>query len=190
MAGQSIETEIKLAVPGADIARRRLEDAGFRQTRPRTFESNTVWDTPAGSLRAGAQLLRLREFGGLFILTYKGPPAEGRHKSREEIELAISDPAALAAILTRLGFQPRYHYEKYRSEFRLSGEAGLATLDETPCGVFLELEGSSAWIDTTAQELGFTPEDYILLSYLRLWEKHASRHGLDPARMVFRERQD
>jgi adenylate cyclase class 2 len=179
MPGHSIETEIKLAIPDAETGNRLLNDAGFRQTHPRTFESNILWDTPDGDIRASSQLLRLREFGGRFLLTYKGPADQGRHKSREEIELTVSDAAALSAILERLGFKPGYRYEKYRSEFRQPNENGLATLDETPCGIFLELEGQPAWIDTTAQKMGFSPEDYILLSYIRLWEQYATRNGLD-----------
>jgi hypothetical protein len=34
-------------------------------------------------------------------------------------------------------------------------------LDETPAGVFLELEGPSRWIDRTARRLGFAESDYL-----------------------------
>ena len=58
------ETEIKLAVAGAVAARRKLRAAGFRVTRRRVFEANTVFDTNALSLRKRQELLRLREAGG------------------------------------------------------------------------------------------------------------------------------
>src|ERR1700686_3565871 len=110
-ATQSIinqETEIKLAVRDAKFARRRLPPPGFRVSRPRVFEANTVFDTPRRSLRKAASLLRVREAGGTVTLTYKGRPMAGRHKSREELELKIPHADAMAAILTRLGFQPAF----------------------------------------------------------------------------------
>ena len=106
------------ARPDAATARRLLRRAGFRVSRRRVFEANTVFDTPDLSLRASQQLLRVREAGGVVTLTYKGPPAVARHKSREELELEVSAAAPMAAILDRLGFRPVFRYEKYRTEYR------------------------------------------------------------------------
>ena len=78
------------------------------------------------------------------MLTYKGPAAAGKHKDREELEVETSDPSRLAEMLARLDFRPVFRYEKYRTEYRRGDEAGLATLDETPVGAYLELEGAPA----------------------------------------------
>jgi adenylate cyclase class 2 len=117
-------------------------------------------------------------------LTHKGPPEPGKHKSREELELTATDPATLAAIFERLGFQRVFRYEKYRTEFQRE-KTGTVTLDETPIGVYLELEGPPAWIDRTAHLLGFGQSDYILDSYGRLYVTWCERQGRTPTDMVF-----
>ena len=37
------------------------------------------------------------------------------------------------------------------------GSRGIAMLDETPVGTYIELEGSEAWIDRTARRMGLAP---------------------------------
>ncbi len=118
------ETEIKLAVPDAKTARGLLRAAGFRVSKRRVFETNTVFDTPELSLRRAATLLRVRQAGGVATVTYKGPPVVARHKSREELELEISDARAMGAIIERLGLGPVFRYEKYRTEYRQPGRSG------------------------------------------------------------------
>ena len=179
------ETEIKLAVDDVKTARRKLRAAGFRVARPRVFEANMVFDRSKASLRRQRTLLRLREAGKTSTLTYKGPPIPGRHKSREEIETHVDDPAAMRTILERLGFRAEWRYEKYRTEYKLERGAGMATLDETPIGVYLELEGSPRWIDRMARVLGFKHEEYITASYGRLYLDYCKRRRLKPRDMVF-----
>jgi adenylate cyclase class 2 len=186
MATGQREIEIKLPVPDAATARKLLRRAGFRVSRRRVFEANTLFDTLVMSLRVSRQLLRVREAGGVVTLTYKGPPAMGRHKSREELELEMSAAPPMAAILQRLGFQPVFRYEKYRTEYGRFGSAGVATLDETPVGVYLELEGTPHWIDRTARELGFGEADYITASYGRLYLDWCQRNGITPGNMLLR----
>ncbi|MGA2773749.1 MAG: class IV adenylate cyclase [Bryobacteraceae bacterium] len=179
------ETEIKLAVPDVKTARGLLRAAGFRVSKRRVFETNTVFDTPELGLRRAATLLRVRRAGGVDTVTYKGPPDVGRHKSREELELEISDARAMCAIIERLGLGPVFRYDKYRTEYRQPGRSGMATLDETPAGVYLELEGTAQWIDRAARKLGFTEEDYITASYARLWLDWCEWHGVGPLDMLF-----
>jgi adenylate cyclase class 2 len=185
MTHQSRETEIKLKVGDAGEARQLLLGSGFRETRARAFESNTIFDGPGLPLRTGRELLRVRTAGELFTLTFKGPSEHGKYKTREELELKISSAETMNAILRRLGFEPVFRYEKYRTEFRDGN--GAAVLDETPLGVYLELEGSPEWIDAAAARLGFGERDYITASYARLYFDHCERAGLKPAHMVFTE---
>jgi len=184
-AGKTTETEVKLAVPSVEDAKRRLRRAGFRVLHTRVFEANEIFDTPELRLRANSELLRLREAGGAAILTYKGPPLRSRHKSREEVETKVSNPGALRRILLATGFTLVFRYEKYRTEYVRAGEAGHATVDETPLGCYMELEGDGAWIDATAGLLGFTPADYITLSYGSLYVEWCGREGITPQNMVF-----
>ncbi len=179
------EVEIKLALPDADTARRLLRSRGFRVSKRRVFEANTVFDTYRLQLRRQALLLRIREVGGRTILTFKGRPDPGKHKSREELELELGKPQPLTTILDRLGFLPVFRYEKYRTEFQASGNDGIATVDETPIGVYVELEGKPRWIDRTARALGFSERDYITGSYGRLYLEWCRRHGVKPAHMTF-----
>lgn len=184
----SVETEIKLRAPDASRARELLLEAGFEQEHERAFESNTVFDTPEKSLLARRHLLRLREFRGESILTFKGAPVGGPHKTRPEFETAIASSAALRQILEALGYAPFFRYEKFRTSFRLPGARGHAMIDETPIGVFLELEGDADWIDRIASRLGFGQDDYIIESYGALWRSYCLEHGIDAGDMVFAER--
>jgi adenylate cyclase class 2 len=76
-------------------------------------------------------------------------------------------------------------YEKYRTEYISTIEPGTVTLDETPIGTFLELEGPPDWIDATARRLNFTEADYIVESYGKLYSDYCIKHGLAPADMRY-----
>lgn len=185
MSTTPTETEIKLAVPDVPTARKLLRTAGFTISRRRIFESNVIFDTPALSLRRASMLLRRRQAGRLTTVTYKGRPSIGKHKSREELELSVTSAATMDAIFERLGFRPTFRYEKYRTEYRLARGNGVATLDETPVGNYLELEGTPAWIDRMAHRMGFEEHDYITASYARLYFEWCKKKRRKPGDMVF-----
>jgi adenylate cyclase class 2 len=180
------EIEIKLAMADAAAGRAILRRAGFHVSRRRVFENNTVFDTAQRTLRGAGALLRVRTAGRAATLTYKGPAVAGsRHKNREEMEVAVPDARTTAAIVERLGFEPVFRYQKYRTEYSEASGGGMATLDETPIGVYLELEGSPRWIDRTARRLGFAESDYITASYATLYVEGCQRRGVTPDDMVF-----
>ncbi len=59
-----------------------------------------------------------------------------------------------------------FRYEKFRTTYALRSVPGLKIeLDETPVGIYLELEGSFAAIDRGASLLGFGRKDYLKDSY-------------------------
>lgn len=180
------EVEIKLRVE-EDLARvrRRLESAGFKISKARVFESNILFDTAERKLRESSQLLRLRRVGDECILTFKGLPSPGKYKSREEIETGVSEEANLELIFARLGFVPVFRYEKFRTEHQAPGQDGVVTLDETPIGVYLEIEGSAEWIDRTAELLGFSEQEYITKSYGGLYLDYCREHGIAASNMIF-----
>lgn len=186
-AGKSnLEVEIKLRVEDAASGRRLLRRAGFRVRRRRIFESNVIYDTPGRRLRADGKMLRIRQAGRKIVLTYKGLASPGRHKTREELEVHLSDAERFGQVMDRLGLEPSFYYEKYRTEFMRSGSPGIATLDETPIGALIELEGPPQWIDATARELGFDASSYITKSYAELF-LGAGRPGWKRGpRMAFR----
>jgi adenylate cyclase class 2 len=176
------ETEIKLFWQGsAEEARALIERHGYGLLSPRTLENDQLFDLPSGSLRQSDQILRLRrmssaEEGQHAMVTYKGCASREVYKSREEIEFDVSDPDAFALVLERLGYSPGFRYEKYRTMFKAYGEPGLITIDETPIGVYLELEGPQAWIDSTAARLGFAPGRFLTVSYAALYREHLEGH--------------
>ena len=179
------EVEVKIAVRSALAARAKLRAAGFRLRSARVLEQNMVLDDGQGSLRAKGLLLRLRRAGKKIVCTFKGPAARGVHKRRDEYEFEASDLNACVAVFGGLGLRPSFLYEKYRAEFERAGEAGHVTVDETPIGVFMELEGPARWIDATAKDLGFGRAEYITASYTTLYFAWCREHEVAPGNMVF-----
>lgn len=185
MANNWREIEIKLPVADVNDGRRRLRKAGFEVAKRRVLEKNTLYDTESLDLRRTSRMLRVREVGKNSILTFKGVPDVGKHKSREEIETELSSGPAFSAILERLGYGPTFRYEKFRTEFERRGSKGVATLDETPIGIYIELEGAPQWIDRMARMLGFEEKDYVTASYARLFFEWRERNAYAPAEMSF-----
>ncbi len=179
------ETEVKIRVSNRAATLEGFRGAGLTVSVPRQFEANTLYDTPDHSLRHREMLLRLRELGPKAVITWKGRGDPGPYKSRPELETSIGRLETMHQILVQLGYKPTFRYEKYRTEFTGKEGAGVVTLDETPIGDFLELEGPGEWIDGTATKLGFGRHDYILESYARLYLADCERRGVEPAHMVF-----
>ncbi len=182
------EVEIKLKVASAPAARRILRKAGFQVHKGRVFEDNLVLDTADLALRRAGKLLRVREAGRGALVTYKGSATPGKYKSREELEVAVSHARKTTLVFERLGFSRVFRYQKYRTEYTRPQERGVVTLDETPIGCFLEIEGAPDWIDRTARRLGFQESDYITGSYGGLYLGLRQQQVNLPADMVFPDR--
>lgn len=185
-----IETEVKIRIADPIAAKQRLEASKFAVSIPRRFEANTLYDTADLKLKKAQMLLRLRQVGNDAIITWKGPSVAGPHKIRPELETNVGSLETLDRILRAVGYDPVFRYEKYRTEYKQpppSDSEGGVTLDETPIGDFLELEGTSEWIDRTAASLGFDRGSYVLASYGRLYLDHCAANGTEPRNMVFAE---
>jgi adenylate cyclase class 2 len=177
MVKSNRENEIKLAFPSPETAVRRLLDAGAREVHARAFEDNTCFDLAGRPLTNSGRLLRLREFGGASVLTFKAPVVgEHRHKVKLEHETGVADPAALRSLLLALGFEVVYRYQKYRTVYAL--RSVVAALDETPLGTFVELEGAPDDVDAAAAALGARPSEFIRATYRELQELDASARGV------------
>ena len=181
-----LETEVKIRLPNAAGILEKLRSQSFEVAEPRVFEANTLYDTADGKVRAARAILRLRRVGDRCVLTWKGPNVASSYKSRPERETTVASCDVMNEILANLGYRPMFRYEKYRTEFRRAEDTrGVVTVDETPIGDFLELEGAGAWIDATAERLGFSKSDYVLESYGRLYVTECERRGMEPTNMVF-----
>jgi adenylate cyclase class 2 len=181
-----VETEVKIpfaGTPGAAV--QLIVNSGFSLSSPRVLESDQIYDRASGELRVSDRLLRLRRSGASATVTYKGPATRETYKSREEIEFGVADPDSFELVLQRLGYQPRFQYQKYRTIFREPGGKGIVTLDETPIGLFLELEGEPHWIDASAARLGFSPAAYCTLSYAALYKEYLQKNQGAPEKMIF-----
>ena len=206
------EREIKLRVDDLGALRRGLAKLSALVVTPRVHELNAVFDTSGFDLAKREHLLRIRKetagasggrtsrAGTHALVTFKRPVSAAgsngkgeRHKVREEIELEVSDEKALARIFEALGLNAWFRYEKFRTTFRLPASRAwakrlLIELDETPIGVFLELEGPASAIDRAAQALGFEAKDYILANYMVLYREYCRHHRKRAVHMLFPKR--
>ena len=167
------EIEIKFQIDNLSQLQAKLRVAGFRRITPRTHEMNTLYDWSGQVLRKRDELLRLRKYGKVWLLTHKSKGTTGRHKSRAETETEIADGEPMAAILESLGLRPSFVYEKFRAEW--TDGKGHVVIDETPIGNFGEIEGSTKWIDAAAQALAIHPRQYITQSYTQLFFEWKSK---------------
>src|SRR3954464_15459368 len=178
------EVEIKFRIDDVRALTRRLRASGFEQVTTRTYESNTLYDLPGGTLRKRGELLRLRKYGSTWLLTHKAKGKVTRHKSRVETQTEIKDGGKLHEILQALGYIPSFRYEKFRAEW--SDGKGHVVLDETPIGFFGEIEGPARWIDQSARKLGIDRESYITGSYAELFFAWKQRTRSPANEMTFR----
>ena len=183
----AIETEIKFRVDDRAGLEERLTELGFHLVTPRSFESNTLYDTPDRGLRQRRELVRIRSYAGRWVLTHKRVPDSGigedRHKHRVETETEVADGHALAEVLRSAGLEPVFRYEKWRTEW--ADSEGHCVVDETPVGIYAELEGSPEWIDRRCNELGIAPEERLTLSYGRLFDRWREQTGSTAQDLTF-----
>ena len=178
-----LEREIKLRFDDADEARAKILALGATPLYGRRLQEDALLDTEDELLRRQRSTLRVRSEGGKSLLTFKGPTLPGLIKIRQEHETVVADGAALLSILESLGLHIWFRYEKYREEF--SADDVVIAIDETPVGVFVEIEGGEDAINAAACGLGKRPADYITDSYRFLFLQHRDANGLAGHDMVF-----
>jgi adenylate cyclase, class 2 len=192
------EIEVKLRI--ADLGRilARLKEIGA-VSRGRVWEQNTLFDTPHSDFWRNGRLIRMRLEtpaptrgipGGRprAALTAKSPASAKprssgpRYKERAEREVFLAAPSRFRRKLPGLGLRPGFRYEKFRTSFRY--RSLHLDLDETPVGVFLEVEGEPQAIDRAAQALGFSARDYLRATYWDLYAADCRRRGIPPKDML------
>jgi len=186
---QAAEIELKFSVVDAGALREAAERLGFTLVTERTFESNTLYDTADRQLRGRRQILRLRQYGGRCTVTHKrqsdANDGDLRYKTRIETESVVEDCDALAEIFSQLGYGPVFRYEKFRTEWEM--DAGHLVLDETPIGVWAELEGAPEWIDAMLERLGVAAELCSTESYGKLFLRWKDESGSPAENLTFDE---
>ena len=183
----AVEIEVKFRVDDIRELQEKLRSMGFRSITPRTFERNTLYDTPDRKLRAKQSILRIRRYGDRWVLTHKcltsDHDPDARHKHRVETETDIADGDALGTVFAQLGYKPVFVYEKWRAEY--ADSIGHCVLDETPIGVFAELEGPEDWIDSVSARLAIDSSSLMTMSYGRLFEDWLKETGCSACDMTF-----
>jgi adenylate cyclase class 2 len=178
------EVEIKFVIHDLEGVRHRLHQIGFREQTPRTHELNTLYDH-LGKLRGRGEVLRIRKYGDAWKVTHKSKGRDAKHKTRAELETGVADGPTLDKIFQAIGYEPRFVYEKFRSEW--TDGNGHVVLDETPIGIIGEIEGTPEWIDRVAEQLGVQESDYINKSYAELFAEWTKRNRSKAKNMTFGE---
>ena len=175
--GNRQEIEVKIPVRELSAVREKLRSAGASLHAGVHEESNILFDDPERRLSGSGRTVRLRRAAGRAILTYKGTARfQAGAKVREERETEVSNPEEAEAILSGIGLQPRFRYDKRREEWDCDGS--VVALDETPIGFFVEVEGDPASIRRVVATLGLDAAESIPYSYAELY---ARRRKEDPA---------
>jgi len=153
---------------------------------PSKREVNQLLDTSDHDLSGRGCVLRLRSYGHLRILTFKGPASyDGPIKVRPEFEVQIEDLERMRTVLEALGYSSLARYEKDRETWQ-AGSVEIV-LDHTPMGDFVEVEGPSELLESIALSLGLDPTAAVHGSYMSLWTEYRASNperGL-PRDMVF-----
>ncbi len=180
-----VEREIKLRFESVEVARAAIEAAGATPRLGRRLQEDALLDDEAETLRRRGCALRIRSENGKSRITFKGPIQPSSMKLRDEYETVVGDGALLLRIFEELGYHVWFRYEKYREEY--SHDDVIVAIDETPVGVFVEIEGSEQGITVMAEGLGRRPGDYVLDSYRGLFLQLREARGIAGPHMLFPE---
>ena len=179
----TLEREVKLRFHSPEEAREAILAAGATPLRCRRLQEDCLLDTEDEMLRRRRCVLRVRTESGKSLMTFKGPVQPSSMKLREEHETIVGDGEVLLRVFEELGLHVWFRYEKYREEF--SHEDVTVAIDETPVGIFVEIEGGEQGIAAKAEALGRTSHDYIVDSYRSLFLQRREGYGLNGPDMLF-----
>jgi len=154
------EVEIKFRIQNAlELEHRIQQRFGNVQFGAPVTESDSFFQHPCRDVIQTDEALRLRNrelSDGTFehSLTYKGPKLDARTKTRQEIELPVTEPEQWENLLTALGFKKFASVQKFRRRTELTVnhrhiEIVLDTLPALPesSRTFLEVETIAATED-------------------------------------------
>jgi adenylate cyclase, class 2 len=183
MATTMLEREIKLQFKSVEEARAAVATQGCTPLLGRRLQEDALLDTEDELLRRRRCVLRVRVENGKSRVTFKGPVQPSEMKVREELETLVGDGEVLLRVFGELGLHVWFRYEKYREEF--SHEDVIVAIDETPVGVFVEIEGGEQGIAAMAEALGRSASDYIVDSYRSIFLQRREEFGLPGPDMLF-----
>jgi len=159
------EIEAKFYLTDLEAYKHRLEIEGAHLVQSKIHEYNLSFDTPNFALLHKDCILRLRK-DTVTKLTYKGTSDLSSGVTvRQEIEIIVDSFDNARLFLESLGYCIHWVYEKYRTTY--THKNLMITIDETPIGIFTEIEGENTEeIRKNAERLGLTWSNRILSNYL------------------------
>jgi adenylate cyclase, class 2 len=178
-----VEIEAKLKVNDLSEVRERLKKIGATHVGD-VMETNIFFDTDDRSLLAADQGLRLRATRSLannsaetFTVTFKGPRQHGALKSRDELEVGVTNSKDAVVLLDRLGYRTVLTFEKKRETWKMEG--CLVELDELPhLGAFVEIEGPKEDAIMKVREmLHLSDRPLVRASYIALLMTYLQEQG-------------
>ncbi len=179
-----IEVELKVKFKKEEVPNfiRKLEDIGFERLIKKE-EVDTYFNGIDRDFRKTDEALRVRKSLNLdrgyvkYYITYKGPKMDDISKTREEIEIQVSDGENAKRIFEKLGFKPIMPITKIREvyirdgiEVSIDEIEGIGTFIEFEKIVESESEKSNAMNDllNLMKSLNISKNNLIKTSYLEL----------------------
>jgi predicted adenylyl cyclase CyaB len=157
------EIEVKAVLPDVEEAERRLRDAGAKLEFRGALEDRR-YDTEDGALAERGEVLRIRTYRSPksveASLDWKGPSGtEKGYKVREEIATPVNDPAALAELLERLGYEVVREVDRQIIQYRVAG--AMVRIEIYPrMDTLVEVEGEPDAIEAAIDLLGMNRGEF------------------------------
>jgi adenylate cyclase class 2 len=168
------EAEQKFPVDNLEAVEKRLGELGAEVTGER-IEVDRYYNHPARDFAQTDEALRIRRFGSVNRMTYKGPRVDEVTKTRQELELPLAEGEQAAVdwdkLLETLGFSvvSEVHKRRRKSYVAWQDRVIEVSLDEVNgLGTFVELElvveeeeldTARACIADLAKELGLSESE-------------------------------
>ena len=142
-----------------------LNRVGAICTHRRYLEINELFDTAKKDLSKNFETLRLRSDWAQKI-TYKRALT---FNIRNEIEFEVSDINKARELISALGYERYLLFEKYRTIYVWQG--AQITIDETPIGLFIEIEDKSLdLLEEKTEFLWLNWDDQVRKSYFECFQ--------------------
>ena len=191
-----IEVETKLKIDDIEHTEERIKEL-IGDYKGEKTEIDLYYDHPNIQILSGGRALRVRDAGGKYRLTYKGPKKDDVTTSRAEIEIGIESAREMIEILNELGFYEICEVKKLRKTYLLKDL--IITLDNvSDLGEFIEVEGKASNDDEFEEKkdeifkllkkLGLSTGEISQRSYLEmLLDRKRGLSNIDKENMISHE---
>jgi adenylate cyclase class 2 len=146
-----LEIEVKSYCDDIVLVKCQLESMGALRLDT-TKQIDIYFSHPCRRFAVTDEALRIRKEEGHCTLVYKGPKIDLETKTRDEIEVEVSDCEQIASILKKLGFDIAGKVVKERTVYRIGSL--VVCLDEVEdLGSFVEIEYAGEDLEKGKREI-------------------------------------